>query len=101
MKIKHFHRSGVYNNYPWPTPTEPQRQRVEQLAQTVLEARANHPNSTLADLYDPLTMPQDLRKAHTALDKAVEQCYRPEPFNNESERLAWLFAAYQERVRAS
>jgi hypothetical protein len=85
----------VYNNYPWPEPTDAQREKVEALAQGVLDARANHPTSTLADLYHPSTMPPDLRKAHDALDKAVDQCYRKEPFTSERERVEYLFGLYR------
>jgi hypothetical protein len=63
----------VYNNFPWPEPTDKQRAAIEAAAQGVLDARAAHPGATLADLYDPLTMPPDLVKAHHALDK-VGRC---------------------------
>lgn len=86
----------VYNNYPWPEGiTEVQRKKVEQAAQAVLDARAKHPTSTLADLYDPLTMPPDLAKAHAALDAAVDRCYRPAPFPNDRARVEHLFALYE------
>lgn len=65
----------VYNNYPWPTPTDEQRSRIEQTAQGILDARALYPDASLADLYDPLTMPSELRKAHAANDRAVMQAY--------------------------
>ena len=61
------------------------------MAQAVLDARANHPRSTLADLYDPLTMPQDLAKAHAKLDRAVDLCYRQAPFESERNRFEFLF----------
>ena len=87
----------VYNNYPWPkTPTEKQTADIETKAQAVLNARAKFPDSTLADLYDPLTMPPPLLKAHQALDKAVDRTYRKTPFNNEAERVAFLFDLYQQ-----
>jgi hypothetical protein len=85
----------VYNNFPWPSPDEAQRKAVEVAAQAVLDARAAHPTATLADLYDPVTMPPDLAKAHAALDKAVDRCYRPEPFTSERERVEYLFALYE------
>jgi hypothetical protein len=90
-----YSKDVVYNNYPWPEPTDVQREKVESLAQGVLDARANHPTSTLADLYHPTTMPPDLRKAHDALDKAVDQCYRKEPFTSERERVEYLFGLYR------
>lgn len=85
----------LYNNYPWPKVTEAQRKKVEELAQKVLDARANHPTSSLADLYHPTTMPPDLRKAHEALDKAVDACYRKEAFTSERERVEYLFGSYR------
>ncbi|MBK7033388.1 MAG: class I SAM-dependent DNA methyltransferase [Ignavibacteria bacterium] len=90
-----YSASIVYNNYPWPDVTEEQRKKVEELAQKVLDARANHPTSSLADLYHPTTMPPDLRKAHEALDKAVDACYRKEAFKSERERVEYLFGLYR------
>jgi hypothetical protein len=85
----------VYNNFPWPeNPTEKQKQTVESAAQNVLEVRAKFPESSLADLYDPNTMPPELVKAHQALDKAVDLCYRPQPFINETKRIEFLFELY-------
>jgi hypothetical protein len=70
--------SLVYNNYPWPeSPTDTQRATVERDAQAVLDARALYPDSTLANLYDPVLMPPELVRAHQRLDRAVERCYRP------------------------
>jgi hypothetical protein len=86
----------VYNNYPWPLDgTDEQKVRVEEAAKAVLVAREEHPTSTLADLYDPLTMPADLVKAHAALDRAVDRCYRKEPFHSDRERVEFLFALYE------
>lgn len=86
----------VYNNFPWPMELkEVQRGKVEQAAQAVLDARAKHATSTLADLYDPLTMPPDLAKAHAALDAAVDRCYRPAAFPNDRARVEHLFALYE------
>ena len=87
----------VYNNYPWPeNPTDKQKANVEAKAQAVLDARAKYPDSSLADLYDPLTMPPDLVKAHEQLDKAVEQCYRSKPFESDRERVEYLFQLYEQ-----
>ncbi len=87
----------VYNNYPWPqNPTRAQKAKVEELAQAVLDARALYPESTLAQLYDPLLMPAELVKAHQQLDRAVERCYRPEPFASDRERVEFLFALYEQ-----
>ncbi|MGN6401055.1 MAG: class I SAM-dependent DNA methyltransferase [Flavisolibacter sp.] len=85
----------VYNNFPWPeSPTEKQTKAVEEAAQAVLDARAQFPNSSLADLYDPNTMPPVLVKAHQQLDKAVDLCYRPQAFTTETKRIEFLFELY-------
>jgi len=86
----------VYNNFPWPEADNTQKEKVEKAAQAVLDARELYPDSSLADLYDPLTMPTELRKAHNALDKAVDRCYRREPFKDDAERLKLLFERYAE-----
>jgi type I restriction-modification system DNA methylase subunit len=87
----------VYNNYPWPKePSEKNKQNVESKAQKVLDVRAEFPTSSLADLYDPLTMPPKLVKAHQELDKAVDLCYRPQPFTSETARIEFLFDLYNE-----
>jgi hypothetical protein len=86
----------VYNNYPWPeNPNESQIQKIEQAAQKVLDARALFPESSLAVLYDPLTMPPELVKAHQELDKAVDLAYRPHPFPSEAKRMEFLFELYE------
>ncbi len=86
----------VYNNFPWPeNPTEKQTQLIEVAAQAVLDARAQFPESSLADLYDPLTMPPVLLKAHQTLDKAVDAAYGKTNFKTEAERVAFLFELYQ------
>ncbi len=84
----------VYNNFPWPEPNEALKEHVEKAAQAVLDSRDNYPDSSLADLYDPLTMPSDLRKAHQQLDNAVDRCYRKEAFKDDADRLAFLFNEY-------
>ncbi|HEX4154740.1 MAG TPA: DNA methyltransferase [Acidobacteriaceae bacterium] len=87
----------VYNNYPWPQDVpESEQSKVEQLAQAVLNARALYPESTLAALYDPLLMPPELLKAHQALDRAVDRCYRPEPFPDDQARVEYLFTLYEQ-----
>ena len=65
----------VYNNFPWPTPTDVQKAKIEQTAQAILDARALYPDSSLAELYDETTMPPELRKAHQQNDRAVMQAY--------------------------
>lgn len=85
----------VYNNFPWPTPTEQQKAKIEQTAQTILDARSLYPDSSLADLYDEVTMPPELRKAHQANDKAVMQAYGfPIKDFTESDCVAELFKLY-------
>ncbi len=87
----------VYNNYPFPqNVSEAQKQKVAQAAQKVLEVRAHYPDSSLAELYDPLSMPPALVSAHQALDKAVDLCYRPQPFANELSRIEYLFNLYEQ-----
>lgn len=90
-----YSKDIVYNNFPWPeNPTGKQKELVDKSAQAVLDARAQFPNSSLADLYDPNTMPPVLVKAHQQLDKAVDLCYRPQPFINEAKRIEFLFELY-------
>ena len=86
----------VYNSFPWPeNVTAEQTATIERLAQTVLDARLLFPTSTLADLYDPNTMPPPLTKAHHDLDRAVDRLYRKEPFPSDLERVELLFIEYQ------
>jgi hypothetical protein len=96
LKSDFRYSSGiVYNNFPWPTPTEAQRQKIEATAQAILDARAAHPGATLADLYDPLAMPPNLVAAHQANDRAVDAAYGVRGFPTEAARLAFLFDRYQ------
>ncbi len=90
-----YSKDIVYNNYPWPeTPSDKQKQSVEEAAQAVLDARAQFPDSSLADLYDPNTMPPVLVKAHQTLDKAVDMCYQLQAFTSEAKRIEYLFELY-------
>lgn len=90
-----YSNSVVYNNYPWPeNPSDKQKEVIEKAAQKVLDARTEFPNSSLADLYNPLTMPPALVKAHNELDKAVDLAYRSQPFINETKRIEFLFELY-------
>ena len=92
-----YSKDIVYNNFPWPKqPSEKQVEAIETAAQKVLDARAEYPNSSLADLYDPLTMPPNLVKAHNDLDRAVDLSYRPQPFPSESKRMEFLFDLYEQ-----
>lgn len=86
----------VYNNFPFPeNPSDKQTKAIETAAQKVLDARLQFPSSSLADLYDPLTMPPALVKAHNELDKAVDLAYRPQPFTSEAKRMEYLFELYE------
>ena len=90
----------VYNNFPWPTPTEEQKAKIEQTAQAILDARALYPDCSLADLYDEVTMPPELRKAHQANDKAVMQAYGFDVKTmTESTCVAELMKMYQELTK--
>ncbi len=92
-----YSKDIVYNNFPWPDPTPEQRKKIEDTARGILQARALYPDSSLADLYDPLTMPPELRKAHTANDRAVMQAYgMPIKETDEAACVAWLMRLYQE-----
>jgi len=95
-----YSKDIVYNNFPWPTPTEAQKQKIEKTAQAILDARALYPDSSLADLYDELTMPPELRKAHQLNDKAVMEAYGFwGKLNSESECVAELMKMYQELTK--
>ena len=90
----------VYNNFPWPTPTDEQKAKIEQTAQAILDARALYPDSSLADLYDEQTMPVELRKAHQDNDRAVMQAYGFDVKTmTESQCVAELFKLYQELTK--
>jgi hypothetical protein len=89
----------VYNNFPWPeTITSEQREKIEQTAQAVLDSRAQSPNVALATLYNPLTMPLELIKAHRQLDRAVDAAYSKQKFSGDTDRVAFLFAQYQKMI---
>lgn len=88
----------VYNNFPWPSPTAAQKQEIAKCAQAVLDARAMRPGYSLADLYDPLTMPAELRKAHKALDAAVDKAYGRK-FKDDAARVAHLFTLYKKLAK--
>jgi type I restriction-modification system DNA methylase subunit len=91
-----YSSSIVFNNYPFPTNvSEANKKKVEEAAQKVLDTRASYKSSSLADLYDPLSMPPDLVKAHQILDKAVDVCYRAQAFTNELSRIEYLFGLYE------
>lgn len=103
MRLKSDYSYGnkvVYNTFPWPDVTDVQRKSLIALAKTVLLTRENYPESTLAELYDPLKMPVDLLEAHQALDKAVDRLYRDKPFKDATERLSCLLERYETLTKA-
>jgi hypothetical protein len=102
LKSDYRYSAGiVYNNFPWPEAlTDKQKQTIEEAAQAVLDARAKYPDSSLAALYDPLTMPPELVKAHHKLDAAVDAAYSKRKFSGDSDRVAFLFERYQQLVDA-
>ena len=90
-----YSKDIVYNNFPWPENlNDKQKASIEKAAQMVLDTRATFPNSSLADLYNTVSMPPMLVKAHSELDKAVDLAYRPQPFINETKRIEYLFELY-------
>ena len=92
-----YSNSIVYNNYPFPkNVSEKQKKAVEEKAQNVLNIRSQFSDCSLADLYDPLSMPPNLKKAHQELDKAVDNCYGSKSFKNDKERIEFLFGLYEE-----
>lgn len=90
-----YSASIVYNNFPWPEPNDAQRQAIEAAARSILETRAEFPDATLADLYDPRSMPPQLHKAHQANDKAVDAAYGYKGDRADAPRVAFLFERYQ------
>ncbi|MBR4630858.1 MAG: class I SAM-dependent DNA methyltransferase [Treponema sp.] len=91
-----YSKDIVYNNFPWPNPTDEQEAKIEATAQAILDARAKYPDSSLADLYDETLMPADLRKAHRENDNAVMEAYEFDAKMTEAEIVAKLFAMYEE-----
>lgn len=102
LKSDYSYSPAVYNNFPWPTPTEAQKAKIEQTAQAILDARALYPDSSLANLYDEVTMPSELRKAHQQNDRAVMDAYGfvkgTEARTSESACVAELMKLYQKLV---
>ena len=88
-----------YNTFPFPKISAEQKDELKALAREVLGARAEHTEMTLGEMYNPETMPVDLRLAHQALDAAIERCYRPEPFTSDEERLEYLFKLYERMTK--
>lgn len=100
LKSDYRYSPSVYNNFPWPTPTDEQKAKIEQTAQAILDARAMYPNSSLADLYDERSMPQELRDAHQENDRAVMRAYGFDVKTmTESTCVAELFKLYQQLTK--
>ncbi len=96
LESRYMYSVGVvYNTFPWPDLDDKAKAALTGTGQAILDARANHPGATLADLYDPDAMPPDLRRAHKANDLAVDRLYRKKPFESERERVEFLFARYE------
>ena len=91
----------VYNNFPWPSPTNEQKEKIKNTAQEILDARALYPKDSLADLYDPLTMPPELLKAHQNNDRAVMEAYGlPVKTTTESDAVTFLFNLYSKLIKS-
>ena len=94
-----YSKEIVYNNFPWPQPTAEQKNKIEETAQAILDARAKYPDSNLDALYNINTMPANLLKAHKANDKAVLAAYGLSPNTSESEIVAELFSRYKKLTK--
>ena len=95
IKSDYRYSPSVYNNFPWPKPTDAQKAKIEKTAQAILDARNLYPDCSLADLYDEVTMPPELRKAHQENDKAVMEAYGFHIRMSEPEIVSELFKLYQ------
>lgn len=91
--------SLTYNNFPFPDISTKQKENLNLYVFAILDERAKHPSKTMAQLYNPTTMPKGLLQAHQELDTAIEQCYRLQPFKNDTERLEYLFKQYEEKLQ--
>ena len=100
LETRYRYSAGLcYNPFPFPKLTEAKKEEIKKAAKNVLGVREDHYEQTLAELYDPETMPDDLREAHHQLDLLVDSCYRERPFNDEDERLEWLLKLYERMNR--
>lgn len=101
MKTDYRYSSGLcYNTFPFPDITDAQKAALEDFVFKVIDEREQHPEKTMAELYDPDKMPKGLRRAHHEMDLAVERCYRSRPFKDDEERLGYLFKMYEEMIEA-
>jgi type II restriction/modification system DNA methylase subunit YeeA len=94
-----YSKDICYNTFPFPDITNKQKENLNLYVFTILDERAKHPSKTMAQLYNPATMPKGLLQAHQELDTAIEQCYRLQPFKNDTERLEYLFKLYEEMLQ--
>ena len=94
-----YSRDLCYNTFPWPKASESEKNLIENLSQNILMTREYYPDMTLANLYDPDKMPEDLKKAHSELDLAVERLYRKKPFESDEDRLHHLFERYERLIK--
>lgn len=94
-----YSKNVVYNTFPFPNISQKQKDEITELVFAILDEREKHSQKTLAQLYDPDKMPEGLRKAHHALDIAIEKCYRTKPFESDEERLEYLFKMYEEMTK--
>lgn len=94
-----YSKDICYNTFPFPNISTRQKENLNLYVFAILDERAKHPEKTMAQLYDPNKMPKGLKEAHEALDKAIEQCYRLQPFTSDTERLEYLFKQYEEMLR--
>ena len=99
LKSDYRYTNLCYNSFPFPKITKEQKEKITELAEGVLLTRENHTEMTLGEMYNPETMPDDLKEAHHALDMTVEQCYRSEPFTSDDERLEYLFKLYERMTK--
>lgn len=99
MKTDYRYSSLVYNSFPFPIISDEKKEEIESAAEEVLIAREGYPGNTLAELYDPDKMPDDLREAHEKLDRIVESCYQKEPFTSDEQRLECLFKMYERMTK--
>ena len=99
LETRYRYTNLCYNSFPFPKITTEQKENISLLAEEVLMTRENHTEMTLGEMYNPETMPNDLKEAHQALDIAVEQCYRTEPFTSDDERLEYLFKQYEKMTK--
>lgn len=99
LETRYRYTNLCYNSFPFPKINEEQKERLSALAENILLTRENHTEMTLGEMYNPESMPLDLKYAHQVMDIAVEKCYRPEPFTSDEERLEYLFKLYEKMTK--